>query len=349
MKYVWNHATETSALSNHAGRARAASASALAALLAASVFACSSEESSPTPLAPTAQGGTGAQLDAGDGSAGDELSAGAGGTALEGSSSEGEMPEVIAGSGGQLTGLDAGGLAMTGGAGGALGMGGSGVAAEDEWVPLFNGVDLDGWVVHGTNQPLFAVENGEIHVYPTQADQSEQPQANLRSTTSLGGKYTLHVEYRWGDARFSDRRQAERDAGILFHVTGDVTRVWPDSIECQIGNSPVNGEYVTGDLWVLGTPTFAQTRNANGELQTRGGGYGFNAASAQAEHPLGEWNTVEVSVDGAAEAVYTVNGVEVNRVFNMIHNGQPLSEGFISVQAEYAELFYRNIQYRLDE
>jgi hypothetical protein len=33
----------------------------------------------------------------------------------------------------------------------------------------------------------------------------------------------------------------------------------------------------------------------------------------------------------------------------MAYNGQPLSEGFISVQAEFAELFYRNIQYKLDE
>jgi hypothetical protein len=265
------------------------------------------------------------------------------------------LPELIAGGEAEPASVDAGRSASAGGAGGSGGgdaagtAGAGGGTAEDQWVPLFNGVNLDGWVVHGTTEPLFAVENGEIHVYPTQVDQSNQPQANLRSTTSLGGKYTLHVEYRWGEARFSDRRQTERDAGILFHVTGDVTRVWPDSIECQIGSSPVNGDWVTGDLWVLGNPTTAQTRNADGQLETHGNGYGFTAASAQAENPYGEWNTVEVIVDGATEAIYVVNGVEVNRIFNMAYNGQPLSEGFISVQAEYAELFYRNIRYRLDE
>jgi hypothetical protein len=45
-----------------------------------------------------------------------------------------------------------------------------GAPPEDDWVPLFNGVNLDGWVVHGTTEHLFAVENGEIHVYPTQTD-----------------------------------------------------------------------------------------------------------------------------------------------------------------------------------
>jgi hypothetical protein len=263
------------------------------------------------------------------------------------SSEKTELPELVSDDEGETAGIDAGSTDGVGGAGGMAGAGGG--APEDLWVPLFNGVNLDGWVVHGTNEPLFAVENGEIHVYPTQADQSNQPQANLRSTTSLGGKYSLHVEYRWGEARFSDRRQTDRDAGILFHVTGDVTQVWPDSIECQLGSSPVNGDWVTGDLWVLGTPTTAQTRNAGGQLQTHGGGFGFSAASAQAENPHGEWNIVEVIVDGATEAIYNVNGVEVNRVFNMVYNGQPLSEGFISVQAEFAELFYRNIQYRLDE
>jgi hypothetical protein len=58
---------------------------------------------------------------------------------------------------------------------------------------------------------------------------------------------------------------------------------------------------------------------------------------------------VDIIIDGAAEAIYRVNDIEVNRIFNMTHDGQPLREGFISVQAEYAELYYRNIQYKLDE
>jgi hypothetical protein len=328
------------------------------ALFAASAFACSDREPFPSRSA-GAQAGTGDAVAQTGGTGGNE--AGAGGTGQGGSgarpSSEAEQPNLdLNGAAGALA-ADAGGAATVGDAGGAEEIPGGGDGLEDGWVPLFNGVNLDGWVAHGTTEPLFAAENGEIHVYPTQADQSDQPQANLRSTTLLSDRYTLHVEYRWGEARFSDRRQTERDAGILFHVTGDVTRVWPDSIECQLGSSPINGDtaanrpanWVTGDLWVLGNPTFAQTRNANGQLQTHGGGYGFTAASVQAENPHGEWNVVDIIVDGASEAIYMVNGVEVNRVFNMTYDGQPLREGFVSVQAEYAELFYRDIRYRLNE
>lgn len=319
-------------------------------LFAASGFACSDGEPFPSRS-------VGGQAGAGDavvqtGGAGGSGAA-AGGTGGDGNgaplSNEAEQPNLDLDGAAGAVAPDAGGTATAGDAGGAEETPGAGDGLEDGWVPLFNGVNLDGWVAHGTTEPLFAVEDGAIHVYPTQADQSDQPQANLRSTTLLSDRYTLHVEYRWGEARFSDRRQTERDAGILFHVTGDVTRVWPDSIECQLGSSPVNGDWVTGDLWVLGNPTFAQTLNAAGQLQTHGGGYGFAAASVQAENPHGEWNAVEVIVDGASEATYIVNGVEVNRIFNMTYNGQPLSEGFVSVQAEYAELFYRDIRYRLNE
>ena len=62
------------------------------------------------------------------------------------------------------------------------------------------------------------------------------------------------------------------------------------------------------------------------------------------------WNTIELTVKGAAEAEYKVNGVVVNRVFNMeraMGGGfQPLASGPIALQAEYAELFYRNVRIR---
>jgi hypothetical protein len=319
------------------GRAAAlARWTALTALLSVSGPACS-EETSPAPV-DVGQSGKGGQGMAGTASGGSALG-GASGATTAGSASGG------GGSAG-AAGLDGGGNGGTAGSGGS---GGSGGSPDDGWVPLFNGMNLDGWTQHGTDQTLFAVSNGEIHAYPTQPDQSEQPQANLMHMTKLGPKYTLHVEYKWGEARFSDRKQTERDAGILFHITGDLSKVWPDSIECQLGSSPVNGSWVTGDLWVLGGPTSAQTKDENGQLHTSNGPFGYSPASAQAELAHGQWNIVEVTVNGDAEAIFKVNDVEVKRVFNMKYNGVPLSEGYVSIQAEFAELFYRNIRYKLED
>jgi hypothetical protein len=372
MKQLVNHPTEGSAWAAH-GRDPVTRWAAVAVLLGAGALACSDSESSAKPPATTKPADTGGQVTPAAETDGNQMVAETGDTAVGSGApraTEGAVPELVAAGTGETAGVDSSGAATSGGAGGAGAqqmagsagaqqmagsagaqqMAGSAGASEDDgWVPLFNGVNLDGWVVNGTTQPLFAVENGEIHVYPTQADQSNQPQANLRSLTSLGGKYTLHVEYKWGQARFGGRSQADRDAGILFHITGaDVNKVWPDSLEHQLGQSQLGGDYVAGDLFVLGGPTRAQTRNANGQLQSFGNG-ARAATTIHADRALGEWNTVDIIIDGAAEAIYMVNDVEVNRVLNMTYNGQPLSEGFVSVQAEYAELFYRNIRYKLNE
>ena len=60
------------------------------------------------------------------------------------------------------------------------------------WKPIFNGKDLKGWTVHYASKTaadappaasLFAVENGEIHTYPTQAAGSEQPNAYIETVS----------------------------------------------------------------------------------------------------------------------------------------------------------------------
>jgi hypothetical protein len=312
---------------------------AISVLLGASALACADQTPVPTPSG--GQGGLGGQV-AGAGGAGGSAGGGSGGGGAGGASGGVGGAAGVSGGMGGMAGGGAGGM---GGAGGEMGDAGS----MDDWIPLFNGVDLEGW--DPTHEGYFAVsEDGEIHAYPTQEDGAMGfRDANLVHEMVLSGNYTLHVEYKWGDARFPPRLD-HRDAGILFHVTGDLSVVWPDSIECQLGSSPIEGDWTSGDLWVLGGPTRAQTRNSNGDLETvQGAPFGFSSASSQEEVAHGEWNTVEVIVKGADEAIFMVNGVEVNHIYNMTYDGQPLSEGRISVQAEWAEIFYRNIQYKVDE
>jgi hypothetical protein len=243
------------------------------------------------------------------------------------------------------------------GGGGVEPSGGSGGAQDDGWIDLFNGVDLDGWVAHDGGRgdansipvdDVFQVIDGEIAVYQGAPNGSTQVFANLRNETVIGGNYILHVEYRWGEDKFAPRANADRDAGILFHITGnDVGKVFPDSLEMQIGDSQLGGDYVTGDLWVLGVPTVAEVME-NGNL-TRVGDVGGSSVphytDVHAEHPRGEWNVCEITVNGSESAVYMLNDVEVHRIYNFSYNGQPLDEGYISVQAEWAEIFYRNIRY----
>ena len=65
----------------------------------------------------------------------------------------------------------------------------------------------------------------------------------------------------------------------------------------------------------------------------------------------GDWNIVELTVHGAADAEYKVNGTVVNRLFNMeCDEGsgfQPLTEGPIALQAEFAEIYFRNVRIKV--
>ena len=94
------------------------------------------------------------------------------------------------------------------------------------WKPLFNGKNLNGWSPHYASKTpadapppasIFRVEDGAIHVYPTQPAGSEQPNAYL-VTDADHQDYVLSLEYRWGEKKFAPRLNLVRDAGLLYHV-----------------------------------------------------------------------------------------------------------------------------------
>ncbi len=238
----------------------------------------------------------------------------------------------------------------------------------EPWRVLFNGQNLDGWTVArgaGAGQSIeeiFQVTDGMIHVYKGAAQGSTQPIATLRTNDSYSN-YVFQFEYMWGMARFSDRSNTERDAGVLFHLFNDLDAVWPDSFELQMGSSPLGGEWVSGDIFVIGSNPRGETtsiRSGNnfvfaepemgGMRRPIGAPNSYDRGRTNARLDGDGWNTVELTVRGAAEAEYKVNGVVVNRVFNMERNAgggfQPLDSGPIALQAEFAELFYRNVRLR---
>jgi hypothetical protein len=248
------------------------------------------------------------------------------------------------------------------GTGGATPNGGAGGAGGDDWMVLFNGRDLTGWTPSQGHGPLYAVDmlSGEpaIHVYPTQADQSNQPQATLRTNQSYSS-YILHAEYKWGTKRFGDRKQSTAmDNGICFHICNNPAAVWPDSAEFQIGSSPVGGDWVTGDIFMLwDARTRADWPNTNGIYNETGtrtrltGGPGNRGKVAVQLDKRTDWNIVEITVHGSRDAEYRVNGTVVNRLYNLECNTggswQPLASGPIALQAEFSEIYFRNVKIRI--
>jgi len=325
-------------------------------MLAAGAFACS--ESSPS----NSTGGSGGTGQVTGGTAGTGVVAGSssmptGGTAQAGSGAAGM----------------AGG--MSGGVGGTAGSGGSGGEANAGWVTLFNGKDLTGFTPAPGMAALYTVDTaaGEpaIHVYPTQADQSDQPQATLRTNDSYSS-YVFHEEYKWGTKRFGGRKNTDRDNGVCFHICNDVTQVWPESIEFQLGSQAWPGDWVSGNIFMLVNKTRAQwpfttmdgqeVYSPTGTKKSIGAPMSYYKAlsippnqnkggAGSSATPATEWNTIELTVHGSKDATYNVNGMVVNGLSDMEcqvgGNWMPLDHGPIALQAEFAEVYFRNIKIKV--
>jgi hypothetical protein len=292
--------------------------------------------------------------------AGASPTVGGGGVASGGSGSS------LGGSAGLDQGGASGGLVGAGTGGSAPGASGAGAGAESggasSGVDLFNGTDLTGFNVYRQNQEkapgtllsgeqalaVFKPENGTIHVYADAPDQSPQVHYTLVTTKSYS-KYKLTWDYKWGTKKFApytDLAKYPRDAGVLWHLHGDVTQLWPPSMEFQ------NKDGTTGDIFALyarcTSPGSAGDKTVfaeGGAAVLVDGSNGFVQHGRSANYEVaGDWTACLLEVDGGT-AAYTVNGHIVNRVLSVMDaKGQPVSSGPIAWQAEQAEVYYRNLR-----
>ncbi|MGJ8634443.1 MAG: 3-keto-disaccharide hydrolase [Luteolibacter sp.] len=243
-----------------------------------------------------------------------------------------------------------------------IGMVGVGnLSAGEGFVPLFDGKTLEGWKSARSKAEgdwgAFKIDEEEkaIHVYKGEEAGSKQGNDCLYTEKEYS-RYVLKLEYKWVEKRFAPRTDWDRDAGLLFHVHGNLKKVWPLSMEMQIGETPgdsdnaINRRFHTGDLFVLGKNLRCKTRRTDkfydpeAEL--------VESRSCQTvlgvEKPHGEWNEMEIVVEGAEKATFKLNGEVVFVIQDLTQKigGEtvPLDKGRIGLQAEWAELMYRNIQ-----
>ncbi len=225
---------------------------------------------------------------------------------------------------------------------------------EVDSVPLFNGVDLNNWdfvtsdtLFHGNKEDIFTIENGVIHVYAHQQPLTTQTFAGLYTKESYHN-YRLTLEYKWGEKKFKPRHESVRDAGVLFHVYR-VEVFWPFGVECQIQEGD------TGDVWVIGTQVTSRVSKVvgnydpEGNLVTKGNRpEDYNRFSRSYSWEVPGWNKIEIELIGD-HAKYWVNGHLVNEAIYIKNwsvekeTWEPLTTGRILLQAEGAEVFYKNI------
>lgn len=196
-------------------------------------------------------------------------------------------------------------------------------------------------------------ESGDLHILGNKNRGQHEPFGYI-STEDAYRNYHLSLEYRWGKERFIPRSRVKRDSGLLYHMVGpDV--VWTTDVETQIQEGD------TGDFYFLGEPPDiapGALRSSGGTVAVDPGGEFYKAGgelvdtdqSLTKSHTvdsLTDWNRVEVIVDRDNVTVI-VNGEVVNRATNLRRSEAgiviPLKEGKIALQAEGAEIYYRDVE-----
>lgn len=141
-----------------------------------------------------------------------------------------------------------------------------------DWKPLFNGKDLSGWEMVGPGR--FVVEEGQL--------KTEGGMGLLWYKGRKIGNATLRVVFRTASPH--------ANSGVFIRLPEPPGDPWygvHNGYEVQIDSA--------GDEW-----------HGTGAL------YSLSKVSARSQKPAGEWNTMDITLQGQ-ETVVTLNGVEVNR------------------------------------
>lgn len=239
--------------------------------------------------------------------------------------------------------------------------------ADEGFQFLFNKANLENWQAARATEAKptgdFTVnkEHNAIEVYHGAKNGSKQASDCLVSNKEFSN-FILKLQYKWTGPRYAPRTIWDRDAGLLFHVHGDLKKVWPNSLEMQIGESPgdkpnnwkgkdTEKRFHTGDLFVLGnlktTTKLAAKKNiydTNGKAKV--GKHVLTELGK--EKPQGEWNQMEIRVLNSKKASFWMNGEKVLetsdfKAFDSNGEAKPLAKGHIGLQAEWAGILYRNI------
>jgi hypothetical protein len=183
---------------------------------------------------------------------------------------------------------------------------------------------------------VFRFESGVLHI--------SGAEFGYLITKREYANYYLRAEFKWGEATHPPREGMARDSGILYHIQGP-NKVWPTSLEFQICEGQTGDFYMTDGAALTGTDGKRETGPPDSAARIRRFGEGpwqnvtgYRDPAGEIEKPHGEWNLVELVVQGDHVKHY-LNGKFVNEG----SQAYP-SSGKILIQSEGAEVFFRDIR-----
>ena len=230
---------------------------------------------------------------------------------------------------------------------------------NDSWEYLFNGKNLDNWIVKIHKHKLgdnyantFQVKDGAIKVSYKEYETFDERYGHLFYKEPFSN-YHLKFEYRFTDEWLEDAPgYTYRNSGVMFHSQDPKTILkdqdWPISVEYQMLADAEDGNpRPTGNMCSPGTEVFYK-----GKMDPR-----HCISSSSDTYPWNEWVEAELivkdtlvthKVNGKTVLSYTkpqIGGGTTNGYNPEIkQDGKMLTEGYIGLQAEGQGVMFRNIK-----
>jgi len=229
-----------------------------------------------------------------------------------------------------------------------------------DWVQLFNGKNLDGWVPKITGYPpgenygrTFRVENGVLKISYDQYSEFGNRFGHIFYRNRKFSHYIVAAEYRFtGEQVKGGPGWGLRNNGIMFHCQAPESmgrdQDFPISIEAQLLGGGPTGERSTANVCTPGTEIarhgeMVKTHCLNSTSQTYRGD---------------QWVRVEIEVLGSERVRHMIEGKTVLEYGslqigggNVTHfdpsikkDGAPLGEGYIALQAESHPTEFRKVE-----
>lgn len=232
-------------------------------------------------------------------------------------------------------------------------------STEENWVALFDGKSLDGWIPKIRHHPpnenygnTFRVEDGLIKVRYDQYEKFDERFGHLFYKEPFS-HYRLRVEYRFvGDQVAGGPGWAFRNSGIMVHGESPETMTldqdFPASIEVQLLGGSGQGMRTTANLCTPGTNVVM-----NGKLILQ-----HCTNSTSATYHGDQWVTVELEVRGDKLVRHLIDGKTVLEYTEpQLDERDPhakelsakagtllLSKGTISLQSESHPCDFRKVE-----
>lgn len=233
-------------------------------------------------------------------------------------------------------------------------------AHNDEWIKLFNGKDIDDWVVkiyhHETGDNFgntFRVENGMVEVRYDQYDKFNDQFGHLFYKTPFS-HFHLKFDYRFvGEWRKDAPSYTNMNSGMMFHSQDPHSILkeqnWPISIEMQLLGSLGDGKpRPTGNMCSPGTDIVYNGKKFDEHC--------LNSTSKTYEKNV--WVHAELIVLGDSLVTHIIDGDTVLQYSKpsigggvvtgydsaIFQPGKPLTSGFIALQSEGQPIDFKNIE-----